>query len=138
MLNAIALETDHVHELMLAGPGAGGAPTASSVLSDILDIARGTRVPPLGVPSHELIPYRQAPMRAHEGGYYIRLNAKDVPGAFAAIAARMGERRHFAGKCHPAAGSACYGWRALQYADPDGGAAHPFDLGSSRCARRLR
>ena len=29
-------------------------------------------------------------MKAHEGGYYIRLNAKDVPGAFAAIAARMG------------------------------------------------
>jgi homoserine dehydrogenase len=29
-------------------------------------------------------------MRAHEGGYYIRLNARDVPGAFAAVAARMG------------------------------------------------
>src|SRR3569623_948585 len=90
VLNAVVLETDHVHELMLAGPGAGGAPTASSVLSDILDIARGTRVPPLGVPSQELVPYRQAPMKAHEGGYYIRLNAKDVPGAFAAIASRMG------------------------------------------------
>jgi homoserine dehydrogenase len=90
VLNAIALETDHVHELLLAGPGAGGPPTASSVLSDILDIARGTKVPPLGVPSAELTPYRQAPMRAHEGGYYIRLNAKDVPGALAAIASRMG------------------------------------------------
>ncbi len=90
VLNAVALETDHVHELMLAGPGAGGPPTAASVLSDILDIARGTRVPPLGVPSQELTPYRQAPMKEHEGGYYIRLNAKDVPGAFAAIASRMG------------------------------------------------
>ncbi|HWA18509.1 MAG TPA: homoserine dehydrogenase [Devosia sp.] len=90
VLNAIALETDHVHELLLAGPGAGGPPTASSVLSDILDIARGTRVPPLGVPSAELAPYRQAPMKAHEGGYYIRLNVKDVAGALANIALRMG------------------------------------------------
>jgi homoserine dehydrogenase len=91
VMNAVALETDHVHELLLAGPGAGGPPTASSVLSDILDIGRGTRVPPLGVPTNELTPYRQAPMRAHEGGYYIRLNAKDVPGAFANIATRMAE-----------------------------------------------
>ena len=91
VLNAVALETDHVQELLLSGPGAGGPPTASSVLSDILDIARGTRVPPLGVPIDELTPYRPAPIRAHEGGYYIRLNAKDVPGAFASIASRMGE-----------------------------------------------
>ncbi len=89
VMNAVALETDQVHELLLAGPGAGGPPTASSVLSDIFDIARGTRVPPLGVPSHELTPYQQAPMKAHAGGYYIRLNAKDVPGALAAVASRM-------------------------------------------------
>lgn len=92
VMNAVALETDHVHELLLAGPGAGGPPTASSVLSDILDIARGTRVPPLGVPSAELLPYIEAPMRAHEGGFYIRLSAKDVPGALAAITTRMGEK----------------------------------------------
>ncbi len=91
VMNAVALETDHVHELLLAGPGAGGPPTAASVLSDILDIARGTRVPPLGVPSEELLPYKDAPMRAHEGGYYVRLNAKDVPGALASITSRMAE-----------------------------------------------
>ena len=92
VLNAVVLETDHVQELMLSGPGAGGAATASSVLSDILDIARGTSVPPLGVPADELTPYKRAPMRAHEGGYYIRFNAKDVPGALALIASKIGER----------------------------------------------
>ncbi|WP_127142785.1 homoserine dehydrogenase [Pelagibacterium montanilacus] len=91
VLNAVALETNHVQELMLAGPGAGGDASAASVLSDILDIARGARVPPLGVPSSALLPYTRAPMRVHEGGYYIRLNARDVPGALAAIATRMGE-----------------------------------------------
>jgi len=91
VLNAIALETNHVHELILAGPGAGGEATAASVLSDILDIARGNRVPPLGLPVAELAPYVRAPMRAHEGGYYIRLSVHDVPGALAAIATRMGE-----------------------------------------------
>jgi homoserine dehydrogenase len=92
VLNAVVLETDHVQELMLSGPGAGGAATASSVLSDILDIARGTSVPPLGVPSNELAPYKRAPMRTHEGGYYIRFNAKDVPGALGVITTSMGNR----------------------------------------------
>ncbi len=92
VLNAVMLETDHVHELMLAGPGAGGAATASSVLSDIFDIARGTAVPPLGVPSNELAPYKRAPMRTHEGGYYIRFNAKDVPGTLGVITTSMGKQ----------------------------------------------
>jgi homoserine dehydrogenase len=91
VLNAVALETNHVQELLLAGPGAGGDATAASVLSDILDVARDTWVPPLGVPAADLKPCARAPMRVHEGGYYIRLNAKDVPGALAAIATRMGQ-----------------------------------------------
>ncbi len=91
VLNAVVLETDHIPELMLAGPGAGGTATAASVLADILDIARGHNVPPLGMPTSELQPYRRAPMRAHAGGYYIRLNVRDVPGALAAITKRVGE-----------------------------------------------
>ena len=138
VLNAVALETDHVHELLLAGPGAGGPPTASSVLSDILDIARGTRVPPLGVPSHELTPYRQAPMRAHEGGYYIRLNAKDIPGALAAIASRMGAAGISLESVIQRPDLRVTRRAERRCADPDRGAAHAFDDGSRPCATRLR
>lgn len=91
VLNAVAIETNHVPELLLAGPGAGGDATAASVLSDILDIVRGHRVPPLGAPAAKLAPYVQAPMRAHAGGYFIRLSVRDVAGALAAIARRMAE-----------------------------------------------
>ena len=91
VLNAVTLETDHIQELMLSGPGAGGPATAASVLADVLDIARGHNVPPLGMPTSELADYKRAPMQAHKGGYYIRLNVRDVPGALAAITTRVGE-----------------------------------------------
>jgi homoserine dehydrogenase len=89
VLNCVALSGDHVGDIMLVGPGAGAGPTASSVVSDLADIARGIRVPVLGAPAATLRPHVRAQMRAHEGGYYIRLSVYDRPGAFAAIAARM-------------------------------------------------
>ena len=87
--NAVAVDADFVGSLVLAGPGAGGDATASSVVSDIADIARGDRMGTFGRPASALEPYRRAGMRLHEGGYYIRLSVFDRPGAFAAIAARM-------------------------------------------------
>ncbi|HZP20313.1 MAG TPA: homoserine dehydrogenase [Bauldia sp.] len=91
--NAVAVEADFVGQLVLSGPGAGGDATASSVMSDIADIARGNRVGTFGRPASHLDPYRQAGIRKHEGGYYIRLAVYDRPGAFAAIASRMAERK---------------------------------------------
>ncbi|WP_026304049.1 homoserine dehydrogenase [Kaistia granuli] len=89
--NAVAVEADFVGRLVLAGPGAGGDATASAVMSDIADLARGDVVGTFGRPAHLLKPYQQAGMRAHEGGYYIRLSVYDRPGAFASIAKRMAE-----------------------------------------------
>jgi homoserine dehydrogenase len=89
--NAVAVEGDFIGAVMLSGPGAGGNATASAVVGDIIDLARGVRVPPLGRPAASLEPYRRARMQAHEGGYYLRLKVKDRPGAFAAIAHRMAE-----------------------------------------------
>ena len=89
--NAVAIDGDFIGSVILSGPGAGGNATASAVIGDVIDLARGLKVPPLGRPAVSLQPYRQARMQAHEGGYYLRLKIRDKPGAFAAIARRMAD-----------------------------------------------
>jgi len=91
VLNAVAVDGDFVGEVILVGPGAGGNATASSVVADIADIARGDETPVLGTPAAELADYVRAGMRKHEGGYYIRLSVYDRPGAFAEIANCMAD-----------------------------------------------
>lgn len=91
VLNAVAVDGDYVGEIVLVGPGAGGNATASSVVADIADIVRGDETPVLGMPAADLKDYQRARMRLHEGGYYIRLNVYDRPGAFAEIARCMGD-----------------------------------------------
>jgi homoserine dehydrogenase len=90
--NAVTIDADAVRELTLVGPGAGGEATASAVVADIADIAKGIRSAPFGLPTAALRELERAPVQRHEGGYYIRLSVPDVPGAFAAIATRMAER----------------------------------------------
>ncbi len=90
--NCVAVEGDFIDKIMLVGPGAGAGPTASAIVGDIVDIARGVKLPPLLTKAGDLKPYKRARMRRHEGGYYIRLQVKDHPGAIAAIAARMAEQ----------------------------------------------
>jgi homoserine dehydrogenase len=75
--------------LTLVGPGAGGPATSSAVVADLVDIARGRVSPPLGRASAHLAKPKQAPIRRHEGGYYIRLAALDRPGTMAAISRAM-------------------------------------------------
>jgi homoserine dehydrogenase len=89
--NAVAIDCDAAKEITLVGPGAGGLATASSVVSDLADIARGTLVPPFGKPAAGLGTSQKQPMQHHEGGYYIRLLAVDKPGTAAAIAHHLAE-----------------------------------------------
>jgi homoserine dehydrogenase len=91
--NAVALDGDAAGEITLSGAGAGGAATASAVIGDIVDVARGRVSPPFGLPAASLAPVRRAPMQRHAGGYYIRLHAYDRHGVFAGIATRMAEGR---------------------------------------------
>jgi homoserine dehydrogenase len=91
--NAVTVHADGINPLTLVGPGAGGAATASAVLSDIGDIARGVRTAPFGRPSGRLTSVKKAPMQRHEGGYYIRLLARDKPGTAATIARRLAQQQ---------------------------------------------
>ncbi|MFG1422241.1 homoserine dehydrogenase [Roseixanthobacter liquoris] len=88
--NAVAVDGDAV-ALTLVGPGAGGAATASAVVADLVDLARGVRGYPFGLPTAALQVPRRAPMQLHEGGYYIRLAAVNKPGTAATIAGRMAD-----------------------------------------------
>jgi homoserine dehydrogenase len=91
VLNCVAVTGDFSGDILLVGPGAGARATASSVVGDIADIARGVNFPAFVTPASSLRPHVRAQMRAHEGGYYIRLSVHDRTGAFAAVAARMAE-----------------------------------------------
>ncbi len=91
--NAVTIDADAVKELTLVGPGAGGMATASAVVADIADIAKGIRSAPFGLPTGSLETAARIPVQRHEGGYYIRLTVHDRPGAAAAIATRMAERQ---------------------------------------------
>jgi homoserine dehydrogenase len=91
--NAVTIDADGLAPITLVGPGAGGMATASAVVSDLADIARGVRTPPFGRPAARMTAIRKAPMQRHEGGYYIRLLARDRPGSAATIARRLAQQQ---------------------------------------------
>ena len=90
--NAVTIDADGLAPITLVGPGAGGLATASAVVSDLADIARGVCALPFGRPAAHMIAVRKAPMQHHEGGYYIRLLARDRPGTAATIARRLAQQ----------------------------------------------
>jgi len=85
--NAIVAQGDFVGSTVYEGRGAGAGPTASAVAADLIDIARGCRVPTFSVPASALQPADPASMDRHVGAYYIRLMVVDRPGVFADVAA---------------------------------------------------
>jgi len=88
--NMVVLEGDAVGQVVLRGPGAGAGPTASAVLSDVIDIARGNRVPTFGQPAASLRKARPA-RAAVAAPYYLRLTLLDKPGALAKVARVLGD-----------------------------------------------
>ena len=87
VFNAVVAETDFAGKLMLEGRGAGAGPTASAVVADLIDIARGRATPVWGAASEELANAPTVPMMAHVGAYYLRLMVVDRPGVIAEVTA---------------------------------------------------
>lgn len=85
--NAVVADGDFVDKVNFVGRGAGGGPTASAVVADLLDIARGHRTPVFGVPARSLAPARPRSIEQRFGAYYLRLMVIDRPGVIADIAA---------------------------------------------------
>ncbi|MBR9844120.1 MAG: homoserine dehydrogenase [Rhodobacteraceae bacterium] len=88
--NMVVIEGDAVEQVVLRGPGAGEGPTASAVMGDVCDIARGIRVPTFGTPAVGLATAKAAQSNS-PAPYYLHLTLKDRPGALAKIATVLGE-----------------------------------------------
>ena len=88
--NMVVIEGDAVGQLVLRGAGAGQGPTASAVLSDIVEIARGVRLPVFGQPATGLRSAHPA-RTAVPAAYYLRLTLADKPGALAKVATVLGD-----------------------------------------------
>ena len=84
-LNAINLETDQLKNLYLEGEGAGGFPTASSVLSDIYEISHSSNYNSLGFNQSKLVKFEKYNSSDLETKYYLRIRAKDKPGVLSMI-----------------------------------------------------
>ena len=87
--NAVVAEGNFSGRLLFQGAGAGAGPTASAVVADIIDIARGEAGAPFSVPVAELEPMPRAPSGHRMGRAYIRFIVADRPGVLAEIAAAM-------------------------------------------------
>lgn len=88
--NMVAIEGDAVEQIVLRGPGAGEGPTASAVMGDVCDIARGVRLPVFGQPAASLETAERA-MAVLPAPYYLRMALVDKPGALAKIATLLGD-----------------------------------------------
>lgn len=88
--NMVILEGDDSGQIVLRGAGAGEGPTASAVMSDVLDLARGLRLKTFGQPATSLVKAHPA-TTATPASFYLRLQLLDKPGALAKVAAVMGE-----------------------------------------------
>jgi homoserine dehydrogenase len=88
--NAVFVEGPHVGELMFYGRGAGGDPTATAVVGDLVTVARNLIAGARGVGCTCFHQRTIRPMAEHAGQYYILLRVEDRPGVLAEISSVFG------------------------------------------------
>jgi homoserine dehydrogenase len=88
--NMVLLEGDAVGQIVLRGAGAGEGPTASAVMGDVIDIARGFRLSTFGQPASGLQEIQAAQVSA-AAAFYLRLTLKDAPGALHKITGALAD-----------------------------------------------
>ncbi len=93
VFNAVVVEGDFVGTTMFQGRGAGQGPTASAVVADLVDVARGRHMPAFVVPADRLATKKASPIDRHVGAYYIRLMVQDRPGVIAAVSGALAKER---------------------------------------------
>lgn len=84
--NAVFVEADAAGELMFYGRGAGGSPTASAVLGDLVAVARNQVAGAVGVRESSYADLPVAPVQEYVSSYHIVLDVPDVPGVLAGVA----------------------------------------------------
>jgi len=93
VFNAVMANAGPAGRYFFEGRGAGEAPTALSVIADLVDIARGNFGPAFGRPASTLKPLKPSDPGAAISAYYLRFEVLDVPGVLAEIAGHLAEAR---------------------------------------------
>ena len=88
-MNAVVAEGNFVGRLFFEGRGAGEGPTASAVVADLIDIARGEFGPAFAMPVAALADPGKGDAGARTGRFYLRFTVADRPGVLAEITAAM-------------------------------------------------
>lgn len=96
-MNAVWVNGDALGPTLYYGQGAGGEPTASAVIADLVEVVRtltvdpNNRVPHLAFQADELLDTPIADTGEFDNAYYLRLNAQDRPGTLADITSVLGQ-----------------------------------------------
>ena len=90
--NAVFVKAEAADDLMFYGRGAGGAPTASAVVGDVVTVARHIAAGCTGpsIPLYKDL--KKAPIEASKAAFAVRFLIHDKPGVLAAIAAEFAKR----------------------------------------------